>query len=94
MQVHQVERDSTLQIRVNLVHRHHLADIEDPAKRNVGFRDCFIDAFILRNPLLEIRDGFFFGHTGIIGITRRRLQRDIGSDGSRIVAVRFQEDEL
>jgi hypothetical protein len=70
MQVHQVERDPTLQVGINLVHRHHLSDIEYPAKGDIGFRNGFVDALVLCDPLSEIRDSLVLCHTGIVGITR------------------------
>jgi hypothetical protein len=70
MQVHQVERDPTLQVGIDLVHRHHLSDIEYPAKGDIGFGNSFVDAFILSDPLAEIRNSFILCHTGIVGIAR------------------------
>lgn len=94
MQVHQVERNSTLQVRVDLVHRDHLSDIKNPAKRDIGFGDSFVDALVLCDPLSEIRDRFVLCHTGVVGIAGRCFEGNVGCDGSRIIAVRLEEDEL
>lgn len=68
MQVHQVERNPTLQVRIDLVHRDHLSNIEDPTKGNIGFGDGFVDALVLRDSFAEIRNSLFLCHAGVIGI--------------------------
>ncbi len=94
MQIHQVERDPTLQIPLNPVDGDLLADVQDFTERNVGLCDRLIDAFVLFYPFPEIALGLFSRHAIIIWIAGLDLQRNVGSDNRWIVAVRFEEEEL
>ena len=93
MQVHEVERDSTLQITVNMAQCDLVADVLDPQVGQMGLGNGLVYSFVLADTSLEIRFGLLARHILVVGIARRDLKCDVGGDDSGIVANRFQEDE-
>lgn len=94
VQVHQIKRNPRLQIPLNLVDRHLLPYIQDPAETDPRLRDGLIHLFVRLDTLLEVVDGFFLAHTCVIGIAGPGFEGDVGSDDFGIVAEGFEEEEL
>ena len=94
MQVHEIKRDSTLQISLYSIHCDLLSDIQDPAKAEFGFCDGLIHAFVCFDTSSEILFGFFARHPLVIRVTRLNLECDVYGDDCWIVAKRLQEEQL
>lgn len=94
MQVHQIERDSTLQIPLDSIDRYLSSDIHDPAKADPRLRNRLIHALVLLDSFPEITFSVLFGHASVIRIARGDLERNVGGDDSRVVAVGFEEEQL
>lgn len=94
MQIHQVERDSTLQIPLDPIDGDLPADVHNPTKADAGLGDGLVDTLILLNPLTEIALSVLFRHAGVVWVARRHFERNVGRDHGRVIAVAFQEKEL
>ena len=93
MQVHQVERDSTLQISIDPAQSDLIAHVEDSDIAEMGPRDCLVDALVLLDAPKEIALRTLGGHVLVVGIAGGDLERDIGSDDGGVVADRLEEDD-
>lgn len=91
MQVHEIERNSTLQIPVDFADHHLAAYIDNLQVTEMGFGDGFVNSFVLLYAADEIALGVLTRHIFVVRIARGDLQGDIGSDNGRIVTHRFEE---
>lgn len=94
MQVHQVECDPTLQIPLDTVHGHLLADVENAAEADPRLGDCLIHGLVLGDAFSEIRLGLFSRHACVIGVTGRCFEGDVRGNDRGIVAERLEIEEL
>lgn len=86
MQIHQVERNSRLQISLDPVDRDLLSDIQDPAEADPWLGNGLVHLLIRLNALLEIRNSFLLTHSRIVRITRASFESHVGSDDDGVVA--------
>lgn len=86
MEIHQIERDTTLQISVYPTERYFAANVREAEIRKVGLGDGLIDRLVLSDSAQEIAFGFFTREAGIIRITAADFQSHISSNDCGVVA--------
>jgi hypothetical protein len=94
MQVHQIERDSTLQIPLDAIDGDLLPDVPYPTERDVWLGDGLINALILLDTVAEVSLGLVARHAFVIWIPRLYLEGYISSDDCWVITVRFEKDKL
>jgi hypothetical protein len=94
VQVHEVERYATLQISLDTVHRHLLADVENAAETDSRLGDCLVHSLVLGDAFSEIRLGLFSRHACVVGVTGRCFEGDVCGDDRGVVAERLEIEEL
>lgn len=92
MKIHEIERNSTLEITVNPTYSHLIADVLDSQVRQVWFSDRLVYSFIFSDTSQEILFGFLGGHVLIVGISGADFESNVRSNDCRIIARRLEED--
>jgi hypothetical protein len=93
VQIHQVERDTTLQVSVYATNSYLVPDVDYFEVREVRFHDWFVNGLILFDAPEEVPFRILRGHVLVIRVTHANFERDIGSDDRRVVADRLEEYE-
>ena len=68
-----------------------IPDIDYLEVREVGFRDCFVNGFVLLDAPKEVPLCVFARRVLVVRITHANFQCNIGGDGSRVVADGLEE---
>jgi len=93
MQIHQKERDSTLEVSVDSRDGHLAPHIHNLDITQMRLGDGLVHLLILRDPAQEVTLRLFRVHILIIGIPRGHLEGDIGGDDLGVVACGLEEDQ-
>jgi len=91
MQIHEVERDATLQVSVYAADGDLVPDVGDSEVGEVGLRDRLVDGFVLFDAPQKVSLRVFGGRVLVIRVAHANFQRDVRSDDSRVVAERLEE---
>lgn len=102
MQIHQVIRNPTLKVPVNMVRSDLLPHIDDlqeticflllrPLPRSIS--DRLIRVLVLLDASQKIRAGIFAGHTRVVGVAHADFELDVCCYDSWVGAFGFEEQE-
>jgi hypothetical protein len=93
VQIHEIERDATLQVAMYPAYGCLFSDVDYLKVREVRLCNGLIYGLIFLNTPEEIPLRVFGRHVLIIWITHADFQRDIGGDDVRVIADGFQKYE-
>jgi hypothetical protein len=93
VQIHEVERDATLQVSVYAADGDLIPNVDYPEVREVGLADRLVNGFVLLDAPEEIPLRVFGRRVLVVGVTHANFQRDVGSDDRRVVTDRLEEYE-
>lgn len=98
MQVHQIVRDSTLKVTVDMIRSNLSSHVDDLQVTKVFlFFSCFtisnrlVRSLILLDTSQEVGAGIFSGHPSVVGVAHADFELYIRCDYFRIVTCRFEE---
>ena len=86
VQIHEIERDATLQVTMYPANGCLLPDVDYLKVREVRLCNGLINGLIFLDTPEEIPLRIFRRHVLVIWITHADFQRDIGSDNVRVIA--------
>lgn len=91
VQIHQIKRDSALQVTMDPGECYFTADVSDAKVGQMRLGDRLVDRFVLSDPTQEIPLGFFTCKILIVRVSAADFEGHVSGDDGWIVAYGFQK---
>ena len=91
VQVHEIKRDATLQVPVYAADGDLVPNVDYFEVREIRLCDCLVNSFILLDAPEKVPLCVFGRRVLVVRVTHTDFQRNVGSDGSRVITDRLEE---
>ena len=93
VQVHEIERDATLEITMNVAQRDLVADVADAEVAEARLCDRLVHGLVLLDAPQEVALSVLARHVLVVRVARGHLERDVRRDHRGVVAHGLEEDD-